>query len=88
VIDFLGARREKNHRSFRMTAQGAADIESAHVRQANIQDYQRIIPRPRPFHRFPPQCAAIRGAAFRGKRVGQRIGNRRFVIDNQYFHCR
>jgi len=70
-----------------MTAQGAADVEAGHVRQADVEDDEIDGVGRQPAQRLAAERAAIDGETLGAQGVAERVGNGRFVVDDEDFHA-
>jgi hypothetical protein len=88
AIHLVGAGGQEQHGHIGMPAQGAADVEAGHVRQADVEDDEIDGVGRQPAQRLATQRAAIDGKTLGAQGVAQGIGNGRFVVDDEDFHAR
>ena len=77
---------EEDDRDVRMAAQFPADVETAQVRQADVEDDQGVIAAGGEIQGLPPEAAAAGAVALGAKGVGQGIGDGRFVVHDEDVH--
>jgi hypothetical protein len=63
-----------------------ADVEAAHVRQADVEHDQVVPAGIQTCQRIRPQGAALAGKAVGLQGISQGIGNRWLVVDDEDFH--
>lgn len=77
---------QEQHRQVGVAAQRAADVEAGDVGQADVEDDEIDAALLQPRQRLAAQRAALGGKALGAQRVAQRIGDGRFVVDDQDLH--
>ena len=83
AVDFLAPRRDDDDRHIGAGAQLATNGEAVHVREPEVeQDDVRLLGR----ERLRSGVRAHDGKAFSTQPLGQRLGDRRVVLDQQYPH--
>lgn len=86
AVDLVGTRGEKEHRQVGVAAQRAADVKAGDVGQADVEHDEIDAALLQPRQRLAAQRAALGGEALGAQRVAQRIGDGRFVVDDQDVH--
>jgi len=86
AVHLVGTRGQEKYGNVGETPQLPADIETAQIRQADVENNQIVIAAVEKLQRLSAEGAAIHRKAVHLQRIGQGFGNGGFVVDDENFH--